>query len=366
MSACDVQSAGEEVRDSMTLKIVRGPLEAEQNETILSHYNRMASASIPPAEFLHWVQDGPEGPAWHVVLEDQAGRVVGHSAIIPLLSYYNGRRIIAGKSEYSFILEEYQAARIHGFEKVAKPRNAIMIQQLFQRWQDEGLGPLIISTSSRRQRSLAMVGCAAASFPVSECLFVLKPWSAARRTPNLESWQRAALFLGGIVQKPVTLLGKTFWGDSKGIREVRIGVEESNGANGSLHFFEDSATQTWRYPEGQYEKLALDGENGEYLILKKGHKDRYLRVCQWRLGPGQPTAQLIAKLIQIAQSEQAVGVRWAVYGEDDAARNLTARLKKLGFFRARRNRTLLIHSREQEFLLADKWNLTDAMFCFDP
>lgn len=350
----------------MSLRIVRGPLETRENETILRHYNRLASASIPLEEFVHWVQDGPEGPAWHAILEKDECEIVGHSALIPLRSRSNGKQIIAGKSEYSFILDECRSAKIRGFENLGKPRNAIMVQQLFQRCQAEGLGPLLISTSSVRQRSLAMVGCSAASFPVSECLLILRPWNAARRTPNLQQWQRASLWLAGMFQKTAWRLASMVSRAPREIHDIPVGEGVSKGENEGLCFFEDPAALRWRYVEGQYQQLAFNGTKGEYLIVKKGSGDRYLRVCQWRLGAEQPTSQVIAKLVEIAEKEKALGVRWAVYGDSKAANDLARRIRKFGFLCARRMRTLLIFSKEQEFLSADKWNLTDAMFSFDP
>ena len=351
----------------MNLRIVRGPLDVWKSKIILRHYNRLAGANIPLHEYLRWVQDGPEGPAWHVLLEDDASRIVGHSSVIPLRCRFGEGGILAGKSEYSFILEEYRSAKIRGFENLGKPRNAIMVHQLFLRCQAEGLGPLLISTSSARQRTLGLVGCAAVSFPVSECLLILRPWNAAKATPNLERWQRVSLGLAGVLQRGAWSLANMFQQDLRQIHPVPVGQGITTAQNAAaLCFFADSASAKWRYPEGQYEELAIEGKKGAYVILKIGTGDRFLRVCQWRLGPEQPTSQLIAKFIELAEKQGALGVRWAVYGDDESARNLARRLRKFSFLCAHRTRTLLVFSKEREFLLPGAWNLTDALFSFDP
>lgn len=351
----------------INLKVVHGPLEAWKNEVILRHYNQLAGASISLREYLHWVEEGPEGPAWHVLLENDESEIVGHSSVIPVRCRLGERQILAGKSEYSFILEEYRSAKIRGFENLGKPRNAIMVQQLFLRCQAEGFGPLLISTSSARQRTLGLVGCATASFPVSECLLTLRPWNAARITPNLDRWQRMSLGLAGILQKSAWSLADKFYQESSEVHLVSVGEGISPGRNSeALCFFEDSASAKWRYLEDQYEQLAIEGKKGEYVILKIGGEDRYLRVCQWRLGPEQPTSKLIAKLVELAKKQRALGVRWAVYGDDERARNVTRSMRKFGFLCARRTRMLLIFSNEREFSSAGTWDLTDAMFCFDP
>lgn len=351
----------------MNMRVVRGPLDAWKNEIILRHYNRLAGTDIPLREYLRWVQDGPEGPAWHVLLEDDTSKIVGHSSVIPLRCRFGERQIVAGKSEYSFILEEYRSAKIRGFENLGKPRNAIMVHELFLRCQAEGLRPLLISTSSARQRTLGLVGCATASFPVSECLLTLRPWKAAKVTPNLQHWQKASLGLAGILQRSAWSLAAMFQQESREIHHVPVGQGISTEQNpATLGFFQDAVSAKWRYLEGQYEQLAIEGKKGEYVILKTGAADRYLRVCQWRLGPEQPTSKLIAKLIGLAKKQKALGVRWAVYGHEESARNFVRRLRGFGFLCAPRTRTLLIFSKEREFHSADAWDLTDAMFSFDP
>src|SRR5262249_36836732 len=152
-------------------------------------------------EFLHWVQGGPAGPAWHAILESDAGEIVGHCAVIPMRGRYGEKSLVAGKAEYAFILPEYQAAKIRGFESLGKPRNVILIRELFQRCTDEGIGPLFISTSAIRRRSLSSLGLKGTVFPVSEFLFVLRPLRAARKTPNLQRWQRVSLGLAGALQR---------------------------------------------------------------------------------------------------------------------------------------------------------------------
>ena len=359
-----VSNVEAESRPMMTLTVVRGPLESRKNEAILAHYNRLTSSDISMWEFLHWVRDGVEGPAWHAVLQNENSDIVGHSAIIPFRGSCNGKKVVAGKAEYAFILEEYQTAKIRGFEQSGKPRNAVMIQQLFQRWQEHGLGPLFISTSVG-QRSLSTIGCSVVRFPVCECLLVLRPLAAAGKTPNLERWQRGALVAAGIAQAGISM-ASALAGKSRRMRRVSNGaaflVEDSE----QLSFFEDTESVKWRYLEGQYEQFAMDADNDQHLIVKRGFGERYLRVCQWRLALRQPSFRVIARLVEMARAESALGVRWAVYGNSEAARALVGRLRRFGFLCAPRMRSLLVYSKDQDYLSAEKWKLTDAMFSFDP
>lgn len=350
----------------MSLAIVRGPLEAWKYEAILEQYNRLTMSRIPMEEFLHWVRDGVEGPAWHAVLENEKSEVVGHSAIIPFRGSCKGKRIVAGKAEYAFIREEYRSAKIRGLEHVGKPRNAVMIQQLFLRWEEEGHGPLLTSTSAVGRRLLSGVGCSVVKFPVMECLLILRPWDAARMTPNIEKWQRATLSAAGILQKTAWTMGGLLGHKPGRIREAPMGQPVRVEDNEQISFFEDAQSLGWRYLEGQYERLELDAKRDPYVVVKKGSAERYLRVCQWQLDEGEPSFQLIAKLVQMAREENALGVRWAVYGSGKVSTALSRRLRGLGFLCAQRERAVLIYSKEQDFHSVDKWKLTDAMFSFDP
>src|SRR5262249_15770469 len=148
---------------------------------------------------------------------------------------------------------------------------------------------------------LGLVGCGAVPFPLTECLLVLRPWSAAKKTPNLRRWQRATLGIAGTFQTGAGLLAKGLLQASREIRSITIGEGVSPGNDGRLRFFDDSDALKWRYPEEQYAQLAFEGKKEEHVIVKSGAPDRYLRVCQWRLGAEQPTGQLVAKLIETAQ-----------------------------------------------------------------
>src|SRR5580700_10093968 len=248
----------------MDLTVRRGPLPPAKSQAILEQYNRLSGARIPLSEFLHWLEEGPEGPAWHALLENEEGEVVGHSALIPFRSSWHGRRIVAGKAEYAFIREEYQTAKIRGFEKSGKPRNALMVQQLFYRWQEEGLGPLLVSTSAVRQRSLSGVGCAPAKFSVSESLLVLRPWHAARTTPNLQTWQRVSLGIAGISHQvlwsALRLVPSSLLSAQRVERQPEASLPQ---ADEQIAFFEDSESAEWRYPSGQYERIAVDSRDDQ-------------------------------------------------------------------------------------------------------
>ena len=84
----------------LNMRIAPSPLNEQDYEVILREYNRLASARIPMAEFVHWVQRGPEGPAWHAILETDEGRIVGHTSVFLLRAAY-GSEFLPAKSESS-------------------------------------------------------------------------------------------------------------------------------------------------------------------------------------------------------------------------------------------------------------------------
>jgi hypothetical protein len=350
----------------MNLRVLRGPLESRQNAAILHHYNNLSSSKIPISEFLHWVQDGPDGPAWHAILESELGEIVGHCAVIPMRGRFSEETLVAGKAEYAFILAEYQTAKIQGLESLGKPRNAILIRELFQRCTEEGIGPLFISTSAARRRSLSSLGLTATVFPVSEFLFVLRPLRAARKTPNLQRWQRMSVGLAGILQRGGWPLIRLLWQlRSKGRPGSTIEYCRLPEATG-LSFFEDRASARWRFLPNQYPRIGHSPDGEQYAVAKTGSGDRYLRVCHWRVEEGQSSESLVNELIERAISERALGVRWAIYGWGETFRELGQSLRRLGFLCARRERTILVYSKDPAFLVPTNWKLNDAMFSFDP
>jgi hypothetical protein len=350
---------------TLDLRVVRGPLRPAENESILSQYNSLASARIPTQEFLRWIQDGPEGPAWHAMLEARDGGIVGHTSLVPLRGTHDGRLLVAAKSEYSFIREEFRASKIRGFEQTGRLKNLIYIDELFRRCRSEGWGPLLISTSRSFHRVFRSIACYPVNFPLWECLLVLRPREAGWKTPNLRPWQRVSLWGTGQLQRALWTPALFLSGRVEGLRPLPPDEGPLRQEGRSLSFFQDRDSLAWRYPKGQYTRIVADAQGCTDLIVKYGSASRYLRVCQWRLDSGPPTASLIAGLIQMARQQGALGVRWAVYGKDPASASLVKRLRSFGFLCARRVRTLLINTPDQQFLDAAAWNLSDAMFSFD-
>lgn len=347
------------------MRIVRGPLNPPTNHSILSQYNSLASADIRPAEFLRWIQRGPEGPAWHAILETEDGDIVGHTSLIPIRATHDGRSLVGAKSEYSFIQEEFRASKIRGFEQTGRLKNLIYIDELFRRCRAEGWSPLLISTSGAFHRVFRSIACYPVNFPLWECLLVLRPREAARKTPNLRNWQKASLWAAGLVQSAFWTPASSFSRRAKGLRMLSAAESPMRQPGQSLSFFQDQDSLTWRYPEGQYERIVEENNGGADVIVKYGSASRYLRVCQWHLNSGPPMLALLTKLVQMARNQQALGVRWAVYGEDATSAALVTRLRNFGFLCARRVRTLLINTANRQFLDPSAWSLTDAMFSFD-
>jgi hypothetical protein len=350
----------------LNLRIVRSPLSTGENEAILKDYNRLTAARIPIEEFVRWVQDGPSGPACHALLETDEKRIVGHTSLIPLRVGYGTPEFTPAKSEYSFVHEDFRSTPIRGYEEVKRPKFLILVDQLFRHGQSQGWGPFLVSTRDANHPLSRRVGCRAAEFPLWECLLVLRPVRAARHTPNVSRKQRAALLAAGIAQRALWSGASWLLTRREEIQSVPIGTNGAKPQTHRLSFFEDPASMKWRYQTEQYVKFGLCGASGDYVIAKRGSKDRYLRVCQWRLAEGNASNAVIRTLIREAQDENAIGVRWAVYEDGPVSSELVTRMRKHGFLCAPRVRTVMIHTKAPEFLAPAMWHVNDAMFSFDP
>jgi hypothetical protein len=76
--------------------------------------------------------------------------------------------------------------------------------------------------------------------------------------------------------------------------------------------------------------------------------------------------ELVGALVREAEKGNALGVRWAVYGDDAISAGLVKAMRRLGFVCKRRVRTLMLHSKVAEFQEAAKWNVNDSLVSFDP
>jgi GNAT superfamily N-acetyltransferase len=348
------------------MRVVRSPLSEREDRAILTEYNRLTGVSIPIEEFAHWVRQGPEGPAWHAILETDDGRIVGHTSVFPLRTAYRNSELIPAKSEYSFLHEDFRSMKIRGFENVARPAFIVLIDHLFQHCYAQGWGPIFASTNERNQVFTRKVGLRPVEFPLWECLLVLKPMNAARQTPNLEMAQRAALFAAGLSHRALWSVSALALRGMNGVRSVPVHAGPIEPDTDRFAFFQDSASLQWRYLDGQYVRFAWNQSHTDYVIAKRGSQNRYLRVCQWRLGPAPSYFPLVLALVREAQAEKAMGVRWAVYDDAEVSANLVKQLRKVGFLCARRTRTVMIHKKDPTFLEPKSWKINDSLFSFDP
>jgi hypothetical protein len=104
----------------------------------------------------------------------------------------------------------------------------------------------------------------------------------------------------------------------------------------------------------------------DYLIVKRGRSDRYVRVCQSRLSSPNSVRLIVHRLLQQARADQAIGIRWAVYDEGAKTDQLVAALQRMGFLCARRTRIVMVHKDFPAYLQPSAWSMSDTHFCFDP
>jgi hypothetical protein len=71
-------------------------------------------------------------------------------------------------------------------------------------------------------------------------------------------------------------------------------------------------------------------------------------------------------MLQQAREDRAVGIRWAVYDNDEDCVHIVRALRRFGFLCARRVRTMMVHSQSPEFLDPRVWKANDSLFSFDP
>lgn len=348
----------------LDLTIVRGPLQPAENEEILAEVNRLTDSRIALNQFCRWVQDSPDGPAFHALLHS-GRRIVGHFSLIPLRANFQGRPVPVARTEYFFVHENFRSEKVRGFPGSFLSPAILLLDQLYRHCQENGWGPFLVSAAEDILPFHQMVGCEPVDFALHECLFVLRPFQAARRTPNLTWEQRASLLAIGLTQSICWNAVRPFLrnGHSIGtvpLHQAPIAVEKTG-----IVLFQDEPSRLWRFPESEYVCFADRGSPASYVIAKNGEEDRYLRVCQWQLRSPELTMHFVGALLCHAQKTGVPGVRWSLFesGEDSAA--VLRTLRRLGFLCAPRVRKLLVHSDQPTFLNSSMWRLSDSLFCFD-
>jgi hypothetical protein len=350
----------------LNMRIIRGPLRDKQYLDILAGYNRLTLANIPTKEFLRWVQDSPGGTAWHAILETDEERIVGHTSVLPIRAGFHDRWLMSGMSEYSFVHEDFRKVKIKGMEEVSRPTFIILLDHLFQHCIKQGCEPIFASTNEKNQIFTRKVGLRPAEFPLRECLLAYRPIAAARYTPNLEPKKRAALLAVGIAQKALWTVRRPFAPQNHGLRAVPIGSKALYFDPERLSFYEEKESLCWRFIPEQYILYMLENAPRDYLIVKRGRADRYLRVCQHHLSSANSAKPIIHGLMEQVRADQALGIRWAVYDEGTLAEELVAELRGLGFLCARRTRIVMVHKGFPTYLEPSAWRMSDTHFCFDP
>jgi len=357
-------SASRELDWMLNLRIVRGPLLDAEEKVILEEYNRLTGAQISLDQFKHWVRDSPEGPSWHAILETDDSKIVGHFSIIPLRAEHEGEKLIAAKSEYFFVNELYRREKVRGFEKSYLTCAILLPSKLFESCHSLGWGPFLTSVSEEIQPFYKALGCRPANFELSECLLILRPLEAARRTPNLTKWQRMALFLVGAAQRLIWPVANMFLRESPVVRFTSASSVCLHPQKDRIAFFQDSTSVTWRYPDEEYVTLTSATDSNQYLIAKHGSNDRYLRVCQWHIEGKKNRFAFLLALINQAKQQKALGVRWSLYSDAEQSDMLSS-LRKLGFLCVHRDRKLFLYTNKDIFLKPEAWSITDSFFCLD-
>jgi len=350
----------------LNMRIVRAPLSDQENSVILSEYNRLTGGRIPLEEFKRWVTESPEGPAWHAILQTDEGRIVGHTSVFPLRAGASASGIVPGKSEYSFLHEDFRKEKIRGHETVGRPAFITLLDKLFQHCHEQGWSPIFASTNEKNQIFTRKVGLRPLEFPLWECLLVLRPLRAAKDTPNLTRAQRAVLFSAGLVHGTVWPPMASLLSSSKATNRVEVHSNGMKPSDQPLSFFEDQPSLEWRYISGQYVRLGMASSPSNYVIAKHGSSDRFLRVCQWHLESGTNLQSVLAFLVNEARRERSLGVRWAVYDQGVSEARLVSGIRRLGFLCVRRTRIVMVHKNNDKYLDQSLWRMNDSLLSFDP
>lgn len=351
---------------SLTLRIVRGPLHLADRIRILSEYNRLTGDRVPVQQFRRWTEQSPSGPAFHGFLENTAGRIAGHCALVPLPLEGRHGAITAAREHFFFLSDNYRSQPVADLPS-QKSAGALLLEQLYARASEQGWSPVLACDPAQPAPIHEALGCRAVDFPVRDCFFLLRPIRACRNMEHLPLSTQISLFAVGLGSSAYASCISPFRQLHRPARRSRItdDIPSSNGH--SRHRFsisESPAFLYWRYPESSYMRFVVNGGQDGYAIAAKGSPVAFLRVCQFRIPSVRSLSALVEKLIREARASYALGVRWSVYGDGLEQDRLVAELRKHLFSCVHRTRRVLISSSDTELLSPANWNLADSLFTF--
>ncbi len=374
----------------LNLEIVRAPLPSDQDyHTIFAEYTRLTRACIAERYMHRWCKDGPAGPALHALLRTDEGKIAGHACIFPFPIEVNGKKQTAGKGEYLFVHEKLRREPVRGMEACSLHPSVLMLRQLYRHATEQlSWDPILISAIPGVDKIHQLAGCRLMTLPLFECLLIRKPWSACRFTPNLSRAKRLALLLLGLPQtciwavvRPLLLrrsrdLTSLPMTQATRIENGGLRIERNQSLDcdppSSMHhppsarFSSDPDYLSWRYPAEGFERFGFANRPNSYVITQKGSPRNYLRICQSNLDSLDfPVLSLIVGLMGQARSSHALGVRWAIYDNGRPPAAIVNKLKRLGFACVRRQRNVLIYTRQQELANSSRWSFDDSLVAFE-
>jgi len=122
----------------------------------------------------------------------------------------------------------------------------------------------------------------------------------------------------------------------------------------------------WRYPADQFVFYRIGDSKDDFVIARRGSPTRYLRVCAARISSdGISGFRLLTDLLKEAAKQRAIGVRWAIYQNEDASSWLVAAFRRLGAVCAKRTRTLSILTQNKRCLDSASWIMEDSATSFE-
>lgn len=332
-------------------------------------YARLTSSEIRLDNFRRWLSASPSGPALHAVLRTAAGTIAAHMALFPFPLWIFGRAVTAAKGEYFFVAPEYRRAVVRGCESAGQPPALILLQALYRAAREEvRWDPVFLNAPPGVDALHRLCGARSIAFPLTECLFVRRPWRAARGTPNLTRRQRQLLGLGGLAQAVLSAAyAVPRWGRASCLTESPLDRELPADIPPDRALFSHSSDYLrWRYPPDQFVRYQVGEAAQDHVIARRGSPEQYFRICAARLTSAKLSAfRLLTDLLAEAARHGALGLRWAVYDHGQVPAALVGRLRRLGVLAARRTRTIAVLTGQPELLAPSVWCMEDSLTAFE-
>ena len=334
----------------------RGPLEADQLRAVSDLYGRADAKYRNMAFVEHLLLRGPAGPAYHAFAID-AGRPVGHCAVVPMHARVGSRDFRCGKVEALFLEDAYRGRRGAG-----RPIVLELLERLFAFAEADDIE--LLHAFVRPEVGRVFIGFERVEIAPPGRVAVVDPaaFDGSRQRARAKALAAGQKALRGAATAAVRMRARDRTAET--IRRAAADDADLVERHVAPAQWTVTAERSWDwYRDSKLVRvLELAGPDGSRsLVQVPGSRGEALRIAAWQpRRPGlAPAVAALAAAERLALRFGAGTVRFQLL-DDDASLARASRLR--GYVRRPDFSTLYVRARDAELAAPGRVDPTPLLF----